>query len=130
MPADANQSSPLRWPGEWLRDQSFWRDVATRTLAGLIVALVIFAVGVTAGLVPAGVLWALLVMAAAMALLIALSVWSGVRLTKRLVGASRRRRRVLILAQYVVMLVAALAFSVVVRYATMWIRSAVATVPA
>lgn len=26
-----------QWPGEWFRDQSFWRDVGSRTLSGLIV---------------------------------------------------------------------------------------------
>lgn len=28
---------PWQWPGEWFRDQSFWRDVGSRTLSGLIV---------------------------------------------------------------------------------------------
>ncbi|MHC6592907.1 hypothetical protein [Arthrobacter sp. C152] len=28
---------PWQWPGEWFRDEKFWRDVGSRTLSGLIV---------------------------------------------------------------------------------------------
>ena len=31
---------PWQWPGESFRDQSFWRDVATRTASGLIVLFI------------------------------------------------------------------------------------------
>lgn len=31
------QSKPWQWPGEWFSDQSFWRDVGSRTISGLIV---------------------------------------------------------------------------------------------
>ncbi|WP_437773541.1 hypothetical protein [Arthrobacter sp. KNU40] len=34
------ESHPLRWPGEWLRDEKFWRDVASRTASGLIILFV------------------------------------------------------------------------------------------
>lgn len=29
-------SRPLDWPGEWGRDEKFWREVATRTVAGML----------------------------------------------------------------------------------------------
>jgi hypothetical protein len=32
-----DQSKPWKWPGEWFRDERFWRDVGSRTLSGLIV---------------------------------------------------------------------------------------------
>jgi len=28
---------PWQWPGEWFRDEKFWRDVGSRTASGLIV---------------------------------------------------------------------------------------------
>lgn len=28
---------PWQWPGEWFRDEKFWRDVGSRTVSGLIV---------------------------------------------------------------------------------------------
>lgn len=37
MTETEKQSRPWQWPGEWFRDQSFWRDVGSRTLSGLIV---------------------------------------------------------------------------------------------
>jgi hypothetical protein len=30
---------PWQWPGEWFKDEKFWRDVGSRTLSGLIVLL-------------------------------------------------------------------------------------------
>lgn len=32
-----NKTKPWQWPGEWFRDEKFWRDVGSRTLSGLIV---------------------------------------------------------------------------------------------
>lgn len=34
-----------RWPGEWVRDKSWWREVSSRAMAGLIVALIVALVG-------------------------------------------------------------------------------------
>lgn len=34
---------------QWIADESFWRDVASRSLSGLIVATIIFVVGITGG---------------------------------------------------------------------------------
>lgn len=33
------QSKPWQWPGEWMRDEKFWRDVGSRTIAGFIVVV-------------------------------------------------------------------------------------------
>ena len=39
-PAAENQQSPwYKWPAEWRRDEKFWREVATRAIAGLIVVI-------------------------------------------------------------------------------------------
>lgn len=40
---------PWQWPGEWARSEAFWRDVASRTLAGIIVVFVAFTAAVLAG---------------------------------------------------------------------------------
>lgn len=47
---------PWRWPGQWFRDEKFWRDVASRTASGLIVALLIYLFAIFAGYVgtPSG----------------------------------------------------------------------------
>lgn len=52
--ASAHASEGLgsyRWLTKWTRDETFWRDVATRVIGGSIVALLIFAVGVLSGLI-------------------------------------------------------------------------------
>lgn len=42
-------SKPWKWPGEWVRDQGWWRDVSTRAAAGLIVVFIAWGVGVAVG---------------------------------------------------------------------------------
>jgi xanthine/uracil permease len=42
---------PGNWIQQWARDQSFWRDVASRTLSALIVAFLIFLFAVIAGFI-------------------------------------------------------------------------------
>ena len=42
---------PGNWIQQWTRDQTFWRDVASRTLSSLIVAFLIFLVAVIAGFI-------------------------------------------------------------------------------
>lgn len=37
------------WPVEWIKDQSFWRDLTSRALAGLIVAAVAYLFAILAG---------------------------------------------------------------------------------
>ena len=41
------RTSPLKWPLQWVREEKFWQDVATRTLSAIIAAgfLYLFAVG-------------------------------------------------------------------------------------
>jgi hypothetical protein len=34
---EEKKTKPWQWPSEWFRDQSFWRDVGSRTLSGLLV---------------------------------------------------------------------------------------------
>jgi len=41
--------SPWLWPLEWWVDEKFWRDVATRTIAGLIVVFAVWGVGIAIG---------------------------------------------------------------------------------
>lgn len=33
---ESKQSPPYKWPGEWTRDEKFWREVATRTIANIL----------------------------------------------------------------------------------------------
>jgi hypothetical protein len=42
-------SKPWKWPGEWVRDASWWRDVSTRAVAGLIVVFIVWGVGIAVG---------------------------------------------------------------------------------
>ena len=36
---EAKSSKPWEWPGEWMRDEKFWRDVGSRTIAGYLVVV-------------------------------------------------------------------------------------------
>jgi hypothetical protein len=45
------KSKPWQWPGEWFKDEKFWREVTARSVSGVIV-LVLAAFGaVAAGLI-------------------------------------------------------------------------------
>ncbi|WP_146188130.1 hypothetical protein [Mycetocola zhujimingii] len=44
------KAQPLKWPLEWWRDEKFWRDVASRALAGLIVVALTGLVALVSGL--------------------------------------------------------------------------------
>lgn len=37
---DKQKSKPWQWPGEWVKDERFWREVTARATSGLIVVLV------------------------------------------------------------------------------------------
>lgn len=40
---EANQLTPVwRWPGRWIKDETFWRDIASRTFSGVIVAFCVY----------------------------------------------------------------------------------------
>lgn len=42
---------PWRWPGVWFRQESFWRDVASRTLAAVFAAGIVYVFAVAGGYV-------------------------------------------------------------------------------
>ena len=49
-PAGDNSEQPEpRYLSKWVREETFWKDVTTRTLAGLIVVFVAWGVGIAAG---------------------------------------------------------------------------------
>lgn len=37
----SHNSAPLHWPAEWAKEELFWRDVATRTIAGVLTILIL-----------------------------------------------------------------------------------------
>ena len=43
------KSKPWQWPGEWLKDEKFWKDVASRTLSGVLAVGVIYIYGHAVG---------------------------------------------------------------------------------
>ena len=40
---------PSAWLGKWVREESFWREMTTRTLSGLLVAAVVALAAIFAG---------------------------------------------------------------------------------
>jgi hypothetical protein len=46
-----DEGKPWRWPGQWMRQESFWRDVGSRTLAAVFAAGIIYVFAVAAGYV-------------------------------------------------------------------------------
>ena len=44
---------PWRWPIEWWHDEKFWRETATRTVAGALVVILGFIYARTAGYITA-----------------------------------------------------------------------------
>ena len=55
QPHEPKQLSPWSWPASWARDEAFWRDVASRTVSGILVVFISGLVGYV-GLVAGGVL--------------------------------------------------------------------------
>lgn len=47
--AEPPQQPTPRGLSKWVREESFWKDVTTRTIAGLIVVMVVWGVGIVAG---------------------------------------------------------------------------------
>ncbi|MFC9420027.1 hypothetical protein [Bacillus mobilis] len=37
---ERHKSKPWQWPGAWMRDEKFWKDVASRTASGLLVVII------------------------------------------------------------------------------------------
>jgi hypothetical protein len=48
-PEAGKKVQPWHWPGQWVREESFWRDVATRTASGLLVVILVYAYGLAVG---------------------------------------------------------------------------------
>jgi hypothetical protein len=46
-----DEGKPWRWPGQWMRQESFWRDVGSRTLAAVFAAGIVYVFAVAAGYV-------------------------------------------------------------------------------
>lgn len=44
-----NKSKPWQWPREWVKDESFWRDIATKTISASLAALLIYLSGLALG---------------------------------------------------------------------------------
>jgi hypothetical protein len=40
--SEKQESSPWRWPGQWMSEEKFWRDIGTRVLAGIVTAAVVY----------------------------------------------------------------------------------------
>jgi hypothetical protein len=52
MTEQTDEKEPVRpwhWPRQWVRDQSFYRDIATRTVAGVLVVAIAYVFGVIMG---------------------------------------------------------------------------------
>lgn len=40
--SDERPVSPWAWPGEWVREEKFWRDIGARVLAGVVTAAIVY----------------------------------------------------------------------------------------
>ncbi|MCA2231120.1 hypothetical protein [Mycobacterium intracellulare] len=63
MAGDDDYLPPWQWPGRWFRDETFWRQVATSTLAAFIFGVAGFLAARLAGFfaqVPWSVVWRML----------------------------------------------------------------------
>lgn len=88
----ASQEPAWRRPATWVREESFWRDVATRTLAALISALIIYLFAVAAGYIGRPSVWPVIVAGGLPVLGLLVGSWasrwsggrSGERMLKRL----------------------------------------------
>lgn len=112
------RTPPSRWLQKWVREEKFWRDVVTRTLAALIVVFLGYLYAIMAGYVGAPNMWRVWVsciVAIALAVLIAVCVRSAVKISKLEMGVGAGNLRVGWL--YLLMLtpvVAALAISIAI----------------
>jgi hypothetical protein len=48
---------PWRWPGVWVRQESFWRDVGSRTLSAVFAAAIVYVFAIVAGYVSKPDVW-------------------------------------------------------------------------
>ena len=98
--AEETDVPPSRWLSVWVRDQSFWRDVASRTLAGFIVVGLTVLAGGAVGLIRLPEVALLLSGLLLAAVLSGVQAWifTGPRFTGLPRSESKRVRRVLFLA--------------------------------
>lgn len=54
---EKEKTKPWHWPGEWVRDQSFYRDIATRTAAGVLVGIIGYSFAVFMGYIQNPGVW-------------------------------------------------------------------------
>jgi hypothetical protein len=54
---DGDRPPSTRWLSKWLREEKFWQDITTRTLAALIVIFLGYVYAVLAGYVGAPNMW-------------------------------------------------------------------------
>jgi hypothetical protein len=50
--ASESELKPWQWPRKWVREETFWREMTTRTLSALLAAAVLFVGARGAGLFP------------------------------------------------------------------------------
>jgi NhaP-type Na+/H+ or K+/H+ antiporter len=55
--AEKVKTKPWHWPGEWVRDQSFYRDIATRTASGVLVGVIGYSFAVFMGYIQNPGVW-------------------------------------------------------------------------
>lgn len=98
-PSPTPSSTATRsWVSGWMRDESFWRDVASNTIAGLIIAIVVAIAAAALGFLPARFLWVMLAVIAVGGLSVALALWlDRVQARYRAVGDLRTAHRILVL---------------------------------
>jgi len=69
---------PWQWPGEWFRDEKFWRDVTARAMSGLVIAFILYLFAVFGGYIkPLNLAWIATVWIAGMALLFSFGTYYG-----------------------------------------------------
>ncbi|MDO9396389.1 MAG: hypothetical protein Q7T71_07585 [Herbiconiux sp.] len=103
-----DEASPWRWPGQWMREEKFWRDIGTRVLAGVVTAAVVYLGALVLGYlhtpeVGEGVTIAL---AGAAAVLCALGAVAALRGVRRRTRAGRPFAGVLVIALLLALLAA------------------------
>ena len=74
---------PWRWPGQWLKDEKFWREVGSRTLSAVIAAGIIYLFAIAAGYVRRPVVSVFVVSTLAAAFVQIGEVYLVVRLTRK-----------------------------------------------
>lgn len=105
MNALTGKTPPWRWPIEWYHDHTFWREVASRTLAAVFAAAIIFVFAVIAGYISGPDVLPLAIAGTAAGVVVsAIALVAGIVSTER--RASNRRLRNRFIAAFVFCLLA------------------------